>query len=320
VECKGREFLVVGAGISGLLVATRLQRSGAVVKVVEKGRGFGGRMATRRMDGARLDHGAQFLTVRTETFGKWVEEWVAQGVLREWFRRAPWDSSPEGHPRYCGVEGMTDVGKALGAGLDVDRSVRLESVERAEGRWLARSESGDSYESEFLILTPPLPQSLSLLGECLPPTDLEEMRRIDYEPSLTGLFVLDGPSGLPDPGGIKLDDPVVTWIGDNARKGISPGANAVTVHSTPAFARDYWDAPNEERLPLLQDAAGPHLQAAIRSAAIHRWRYNIPLKFWAKPFYWNAELALGLAGDAFGGPRIEGAALSGLALADHLGA
>jgi len=323
VKGKAKSYLVVGAGISGLLVASRLSRSGARVKVVEKGRGFGGRMATRRMEGARLDHGAQFMTVRTEGFGKWVDEWIEKGVIREWFRKAPWDSSPEGHARYCGISGMTDVGKALGAELDVDRAVRLSGVEWSGSGWSADGEGGVRYEADRLILSPPLPQSLVLLedsGVVLPDADLRELREIDYEPSLAGLLVLDGPSGLPEPGGIKPESEIVSWIGDNSRKGISPEVSAVTVHSTPGFARKYWDAPNEERLPILVREAEKYLKARVESSAIHRWRYNVPQKVWREKFYWSDEASLGLIGDAFGGPRIEGSALSGLALADHLGA
>jgi predicted NAD/FAD-dependent oxidoreductase len=59
------KFVVVGAGISGCVCAYELSKAGHEVVVVEKGRGVGGRMATRRMQGARIDHGAQFLTARS---------------------------------------------------------------------------------------------------------------------------------------------------------------------------------------------------------------------------------------------------------------
>ena len=321
MEIRGSKILVVGAGISGLMAATVLQRAGAEVKVLEKGRGFGGRMATRRVNGACLDHGAQFMTVRTEAFGRWVSEWRERGVIREWFRRAPWDSAPEGHQRYCGVNGMTDIGKALGKELDVDLSIRIESLSCSEEGWSARAATGERYDADILILTPPLPQSLALLRHSevsLPSEEWAGMERIEYEPSLAGLFILDGPSGLPEPGGLKMKDSIAVWIGDNTRKGISPKVNAVTVHSSPEFARQYWDSADEERLPILQSAVEPHLVSGIVSASIHRWRYNIPLQFWQEPFYWNDRARLGMAGDAFGGPRIEGAAVSGLALADFL--
>lgn len=50
--------VVVGAGIAGLMCARELAATGVDVVVVDKGRGVGGRMATRRFGGAVFDHGA----------------------------------------------------------------------------------------------------------------------------------------------------------------------------------------------------------------------------------------------------------------------
>ena len=58
------DVLILGAGISGCVCAKVLAQEGFSTTIVEKGRGVGGRMATRRMEGARIDHGAQFMTVR----------------------------------------------------------------------------------------------------------------------------------------------------------------------------------------------------------------------------------------------------------------
>ena len=49
--------------------------------LVEKGRGVGGRMATRRMEGARIDHGAQFFTVRDSRMEELLSLWVAEKLL-----------------------------------------------------------------------------------------------------------------------------------------------------------------------------------------------------------------------------------------------
>ena len=57
---------IVGAGLAGLSCAQALRAGGADVQLFDKGRGVGGRMATRRVDTplgpATFDHGAQFLT------------------------------------------------------------------------------------------------------------------------------------------------------------------------------------------------------------------------------------------------------------------
>ena len=67
--------LVIGAGIAGLSAARCLLEQGVArddLRVVDKGRGVGGRMASRRMDTpagqARFDHGAQFFTTRSDLF------------------------------------------------------------------------------------------------------------------------------------------------------------------------------------------------------------------------------------------------------------
>lgn len=318
------DYLVMGAGISGLLCATILQDSGASVRVVDKGRGPGGRMSTRRMSGGRLDHGAQFFTVRTPEFVPYVNRWLSAGIVREWFRKASWDSDPGGHPRYCGLNGMSDAPKALASELDLELSIRLTDVSWSpKGGWLCIAEGGREFAAANLILTAPVPQSLELLkgsGIDFPDTDIGRLRKIDYEPSLAALMVLEGPSGLPDPGGIKLSKGPLSWLGDNTQKGISPDRFTVTAHSTEEFAREHWDSEDGVRMPLLIDAAKEYLQSPVVDAAIHRWRYNVPLNPWndGKGYYWSEEFGLGLAGDGFGGPRVEGSALSGIRLGNSL--
>ena len=56
---------IVGAGLSGVTCAASLHEQGISVRVFEKSRGIGGRMATRRTPaGLHFDHGAQYFTAR----------------------------------------------------------------------------------------------------------------------------------------------------------------------------------------------------------------------------------------------------------------
>ena len=71
--------VIVGAGMSGLVAAQELVAAGVEVAVVDKGRSVGGRLATRRIGDARLDHGAQFFTVRTPAFQRRVDQWLDRG-------------------------------------------------------------------------------------------------------------------------------------------------------------------------------------------------------------------------------------------------
>ncbi len=49
------DALIVGAGMAGLTAAAELQRAGRSVLVLDKGRGVGGRMASRRIGDATFD-------------------------------------------------------------------------------------------------------------------------------------------------------------------------------------------------------------------------------------------------------------------------
>ena len=80
---------IIGAGISGCSCAHQLTQAGHQVTVVEKGRGVGGRMSTRRMDGARIDHGAQFYTARDIRLQALNKQWCKEKRAIEWYDQVP---------------------------------------------------------------------------------------------------------------------------------------------------------------------------------------------------------------------------------------
>ncbi|WPJ94634.1 FAD-dependent oxidoreductase [Coraliomargarita algicola] len=309
------DVLIIGAGISGLLCATELRKAGKTVCVLDKGRGLGGRMATRRMAGARLDHGAQFFTVRDARLQAYVDQWLSAGVIREWYRQVPQQASSDGHPRYCGVNGMTDVPKYLARDLDVHTSQQVIELVRDLDRWIVRSSQGSTYVATQLVITAPLPQALALLdtaGVDFAGAATEPLREVRYQRGLATLAILDGPSGMAGAGAVKIEDAPLCWIADNQLKGISPEVAAVTIHADADFAEAYWDAEDEVRGALMLKAAAPYLHATVVDFSCHRWGFTQPLNPWSEPYFQNAGLQLTLAGDAFGGARVEGAALSGI--------
>ena len=314
------DVIIIGAGISGLICATELKRSGVSVQVLDKGRGVGGRMSTRHMEGARLDHGAQFFTVRESTFQNYVDKWLRAGVIKEWFRKAPYDSNPEGYPRYCGIRGMADVPAYLAKSLDVHCSEVVNAVKYESNAWQVFTQSEKVYRSRYLVITVPLPQALALLdtsGLNYAGEALDELRSIRYKRGLTTLAILKGPSGLSGDGFVQLDDGPITWLADNQIKGISE-LPCVTIQSSPEFADVHWDSPNEVRGPLMIEAIANHLKSSVNTYVCHRWGFALSENRYKKPCFYNLEYNLTLAGDAFSGGRVEGAALSGIEAAVEL--
>lgn len=76
-------FAVVGAGMAGVACARTLLQAGHRVTLIEKSRGFGGRMATRRTEFGGFDHGVQYFTVRDERFER-VLRATATSAVRAW--------------------------------------------------------------------------------------------------------------------------------------------------------------------------------------------------------------------------------------------
>jgi len=316
--------IVVGAGISGLLVAQAMQRDGREVIVIEKGRGFGGRMATKIIGDTRYDHGAQFITTREPRFRERVETWLSKDLVQPWYK------GPQGNMRYVGKDGMKSVAGYVGAQLKIQSSEHVTYIHFADGQWKVTtkphgSDATKHYTSDFLVLTAPVPQSLKLLDESNIEIDYDEedeLRRITYKKCIAVLAQLDGPAGLSNPGAMDLNHRLLRWIGDNSVKGITGIPGCVTLHSSPAYADAHWDSPDEVRVPPLLEAAKPFLKSDVVETVCHRWGFSEPNRLYhekqpfRKAFFLDPALRLGLCGDGFGGGRIEAAAMSGLALAD----
>ncbi len=102
---------IIGAGLAGLVAANQLAAEGVAVRIVDKGRSVGGRLATRRIGTAVLDHGAQFFTARSDAFVETVDGWLAAGVVEEWCRG--FDDVSDGYPRYRSTGGMNQLAQHL---------------------------------------------------------------------------------------------------------------------------------------------------------------------------------------------------------------
>lgn len=320
------DVVVVGGGLSGLVAADLLTEAGCDVLVVEKATSVGGRLATRRMPGldgqlARVDHGAQFFTVRTAAFAKAVDGWLADGLVHEWCRG--FGPTGDGFPRYCAPHGMNSVAKTLATSSAARCDTRVASLHLDENRLVVHDERGTQWGASDVVLTPPVPQSLALCDAGLMPIDHQAraaLEAITYAPCLALLVTIDRIDVLPPPGGMQLtisDDPVFSFIGDNQAKGASD-VPALTFHANDATSLAYYDDDVASVSCVLIEHAQRYLQdATIINYELKRWRY-------ARPLVTHPDDCLVLpvgtgrvvfAGDAFGSGKIEGAFLSGRAAA-----
>ncbi|MEN9717668.1 MAG: hypothetical protein RIQ99_546 [Pseudomonadota bacterium] len=307
------KFAIVGAGMAGLSCAAGLSDIGHEVTLLDKGRGPGGRMSTRRIDTplgeVSFDHGAQYFTARDPGFRTQVADWVQRGIVASWPVPAP--------DAWVGIPGMNAVIKAMASTQDVRWGVHVDRIERADGQWLVNA--GDKQFDGFdaVLIAVPAEQALPFvsLHDFMMAREAMLARS---QPCWTGLFTFAQP--LPSDHAIIRDCGALGWAARcNAKPGRS-GPEGWVVQARPEWSTTHIEADPAQvcahLLAELADALNCAVPAPITASA-HRWRYAMSAGLGLGSL-WNAELGLGVCGDWLLGPRVECAWLSGQDLARRI--
>ena len=311
MDGKNSDYCVIGAGMAGLACATELARSGASVTVLDKGRGPGGRMAARRVEIAgetvSFDHGAQYFTARDPAFCEAVAQWEQAGFA------APWPAA--GDEAWVGVPGMNAPIRAMANALGVRWSVRVERLVRYGAGW--RVEAGaESFNATHVLVAVPAEQAAVLLAE--PAPELAALAgRVASAPCWAVMAGFAAPLPIAADT-FRSDDGPVSWAARNSAKPGRTGAETWVIHASPRRSRELLDQPKEDvAAALLADffaATGIAAAAPVHLDA-HRWLYALPQAHRGDGARFDPAHGLGIAGDWLHSPRVEGAFLSGRALA-----
>jgi len=322
-----RTVAVIGAGIAGLNCARTLHAADVAVTVFEKSRGLGGRVATRRLEsGVTFDHGAQYFTARDEVFRAQVHQWCAVGTAALWQGRIV--SLNQGtctdlagtENRYVGVPTMNAIAKSLATGLDVRTNTTVQTIRRSDGKWYIGDAAGTDYGPyDVLVSTAPPPQTLALLGN-YSPAIAETISKVTMAPCWAAMVQMHKPIELPFDAAFVNDSPL-SWIARNSSKPKRDAADCWVLHASADWSRRHLeespDAIAGALVGQFWEATRTTPQAPQRVTA-HRWRYALPEEPLSERYVVDGDRKLGVCGDWCGGPRVEGAFLSGLALAESL--
>jgi len=312
---------VIGAGIAGLAAARRLGEAGAYVTLLEKARGLGGRMATRRAEGFAFDHGTQFFTLSDTTFRALVETAEKAEAAAPWSRsRGRWregELAPEAgeRVRWVGAPGMSSFCRHLGEGQDLvtGRSVQ-ELVRHSDGWGIVTQRGPLGQHFQAVAVAVPAPQARALVeGAC---GFSDRLSKVSYAPCWAAMAGFA--ERLPvESDAIEFEDEVLAWA---ARDGSKPGRPAEVeswvLHGTPAWSRAELERPPEEAASSLLARFRELLGLSAEPSLLlgHRWRFARVEQAVGEPCLWDAEARIGACGDWCLGPRVEEAWRSGDAL------
>lgn len=310
------DVLVVGGGISGIACARRAAAAGLTVRVVDRGRRIGGRMAARTLrdvpGGARVANtGAPYCTVSDDRFRAVVDDWVDRGLAREWTDTLRTASAGgllqhrHGPMRFAGTSSMRALVEDLAAGLDVrsGETVGPDDVARLLDAGAA------------VVLAMPGPQAARLLTTRLP--ELAAVADQPYDPAIALVARYAARTWPRFDGAFVADVDEVRWVADDHRLLSGQGAPVLVAHSTARFAREHLADPDAAVVPMLQaldTVLGIGEQPLATS--VQRWTFAQPAT--TRPTTFHLDPArVGLCGDGWSErSRVEAAWLSG----DDLGA
>ncbi|MEP0547773.1 MAG: FAD-dependent oxidoreductase [Rhodothermales bacterium] len=340
---------IVGAGAAGLAAAWALRDAPLAVTVFEKSRGFGGRAATRRHEGAggtwTYDHGAQYV--------KTPEGHAAFGLLREalptddlvaidgdvWTfdaggRVAPGDPGHNADGKWTYRSGISQLGKLLAeaSGAAVRTETLIHRLERAEAGWELHADAGAFGPFDAVLLTAPAPQSADLLHASAFDADLrallvDGLRKATYRKIFSVVLAYDTP--VPRPGDcyalVNTDGGhPVSWLAfEEEKAGHVPRGSLLIAQMAADWTRDHYFDDREVLAAAVRLLLADLLDTPLGPPAwvgSQRWRYALPdAAADADALALGTDAGLFFAGDFTAGQgRVHLALESGLTAADHI--
>ncbi|NND71578.1 MAG: NAD(P)-binding protein [Rhodothermales bacterium] len=317
---SGPSVAIIGAGMSGLSAANSLRAAGAHVRLFEKSRGPGGRMATRRTDGSTFDHGAQYFTARHPRFVSRVAGWIDDGIVSEWngsigvFESGSLRDSTGATKRFVGQPRMSALTRYLSDGLDISFNTRISSINRASsGTWRLHDDTGQKHgDFQFVLSSLPPDQASRLVGDN---SDLAgRISNVRMKPCWALMVAFDKRVEVNYDGIFVGDDSSISWLARNSSKPGRGDVDSWVIHASAEWS----DHHLEDEKSLIQDVLLTGFKKIVGQAAltpmysaVHRWRYALAENPLNHGVLWDGTGTIGLIGDWTNGSRVEGAFLSG---------
>jgi predicted NAD/FAD-dependent oxidoreductase len=304
------DVVVIGAGMSGIACARALQAEGVAVRLIDKGRGIGGRMATRRTAVAgntiTFDHGAQYLDQSEDAAAIAA---LGKGAVDLWHLG-------DGTSRIVGMPGMAALPKALAKGLDVTLKTRVTTVRACGGFFEINTDAGKTTASH-VVVTVPAPQLAPILGETH--AIVKQASHAVMRPCLTLMAAFN--RDTPAPFMTRRDaNSLLTWIAQNNTK---PG-RSTSYQTWVAQANSDWSAANIDAdrsetktrmVELLCSRLGVD-PAKLCHVGLQGWRYGLVETPLGQSFLTDGTLWAG--GDWCCGPKVQDAWRSGTDIAANI--
>lgn len=324
-----KKIAVLGAGLSGLTLATEL-KDDAEVTVFEKSHSVGGRMSTRTFGKYSFDHGAQYFSVKSNAFADFLKPFKDNNIVEKWNPNIVeigmnGETTPIiwNQPRYVASSGMRGLCEALAHGLNIELNRKITRVENSDdGNWLI-SEDGQSIGPyDWVITTAPSHQAAELLPARS--SIQSALSAVQMKGCYALMLGFDHQLDIPWDAALRpaySAENAISWVAINSTKPNRNDGYSILAQSSNDWANDRLDEDqskiNEFLLHDLEGLLGFELPARAYEE-LHKWRYaNVP-KPANQDYLMDHALGLAACGDWCLHGKVEAAFLSAHALAKKL--
>ncbi|KAK4282903.1 hypothetical protein QN277_014227 [Acacia crassicarpa] len=345
---------IIGGGMSGIICAMYLEKRGVRSTVFDTGiHGLGGRMGTRVIDPQPLifDHAAQFFTANDRRFSELLDDWLEKGLVQEWQGTIgelhngghfiPFPPSPS---RYIGTKGMRPLAHSLLSETNMVSVVRpcwVSKLEPCNGMWHLSENGKPCGKFDAIVIAHNGKCANRLLMSSGLPLVAKQMKRLELSSIWALLAAFDDPlrlpgstAAIPFEGAFVKGVDSLSWMGNNTKKLLksqSGGPHCWTFFSTAAYGKQ--NKVPQENIPA---ATATRVKTGMLEgveAALGLSRGSLQKPFYTRLQLWGAALPTntlgipcifdpygrtGVCGDWLLGSSIEAAALSGMAMANHI--
>jgi renalase len=294
--------------MAGIACAVELAAAGVPVRVLDRARAVGGRMASPRIEGRPVDIGAAYFTVRDPEFAQVVDRWRVAGLALPWTSELGVIGDGEhgrsaGPVRWAAPGGLRGLVADLASGLDVE-------LDRPVTR-VGPGPAVDGERADVVVLAMPDPQALRLVDRTS--NAALELAGREWRPVIAVAAGWESRQWPELRAAFVNDNPVLSLVADDGdRRGDS--APVLVLHSTAEVARAH-DAVPDGAIPEMLDMLRQLLDvgAAPMWTHAHRWRFASPAGSRDRAFHLGDD-GIALAGDGWGSSRVETAWRSGTLL------
>ena len=308
-----KKIAIIGTGLSAIFSAIHLRKNTDLeINLFDKARGLGGRLATRRAEGGKFDHGAQYFSIERINNLPEIQMLINEGVI----------NNIEDKDIYFSPDGMTNIAKKLLTDFNIFKEHKLVSIDKENENYKLFFENGSTFNSDYIIMSCPMPQSLEILNKSKIDYDnnlIKDLEDLSYFPCIVVMIKSEIKlSNLEKHIGTDVDSKDISWIGDNYGKKVSSIENYYTIQCSPEFSYENFENEYDETNKKLKNEMEKIFGSNYQILSNHKWRYSIPKNFYQgdNSLVINQKNFLGLCGDIFTNGRFDGAITSGLSIAD----